>query len=696
MGPDGNFATRVFGAPVNFRDAQGNWQPIDDSLVSSGAAVANRADAYRAAIPNDLAEGPVSVSDSAGSVGLRLEGVSGKGAVSGSSDVFAGAMRGVSVSYTAAPQVLKDTLTLAGRSAPTRFVYDLRLSSGLRPSRRGDGGIDLLDARGRTRFVLLAPFMVDAAHRAGDVGRVSMTLRRSGSGWRVVLVADRRWLAARDRRWPVRVDPTVSVGPAPDCRLEQSSPTSSFCATATDDVDGGSGVADHSILAFNVQGALPADAQVLYATVNMYLGSWSNGTTVPVGAYPLTRSFTSAATWSAYDGTHAWSAPGGDYSSTALDTRNILPSAGWSAWTVSSLARGWVDGSTANHGVILKEPADNVQNELLFNGSGASSNQPYLQLEYRPRVGEPRAATIDRQRLSDRMGLGVNVANGNLLVESDALRVHGTGLDQRVAGTYNNLYGAWVNSGTGWRTGPAPDEFMKVEANGSVVYYGPDGQAFPFDANPGGGYTVPPGIDATVLHNGDGSYTFTFRDGQKHSFDSNGRLVSLVDQNANTIRYTYNAANGNVYASALTSILDTQGRSSSVTMGASPEPDVNFLTRVQDSSGRSVSYGYTGYQLTSFTDGAGNRTSYTYDASENLTQITDPAGEVTKLAYDPSRRITQVTRVTNNQTGTGDATGYAYNPPNTPIFGTSALCSAGSYGQTVKNRPEQPCNHLLL
>jgi hypothetical protein len=35
--PDGSLVARVWAAPVNYRDAQGAWQAIDDSRVASGA-----------------------------------------------------------------------------------------------------------------------------------------------------------------------------------------------------------------------------------------------------------------------------------------------------------------------------------------------------------------------------------------------------------------------------------------------------------------------------------------------------------------------------------------------------------------------------------------------------------------------------------------------------------------------------------
>src|SRR5262245_31657636 len=45
---DGRMETRISSAPMNFRDASGAWQPIDNTLVAGDARVHNRAGRYSA------------------------------------------------------------------------------------------------------------------------------------------------------------------------------------------------------------------------------------------------------------------------------------------------------------------------------------------------------------------------------------------------------------------------------------------------------------------------------------------------------------------------------------------------------------------------------------------------------------------------------------------------------------------------
>src|SRR5689334_18287793 len=126
----GKNVTVVYGGTVNYRDAQGEWQPIDDTLVpssASGYAFENKADGYTVRFPADLAAAPIQLSVGSATVGFALHGAHGHVAASGATARVAGALDGTSVSYTATPQGARELLTLASQNAPQSFTYDLRL-----------------------------------------------------------------------------------------------------------------------------------------------------------------------------------------------------------------------------------------------------------------------------------------------------------------------------------------------------------------------------------------------------------------------------------------------------------------------------------------------------------------------------------------------------------------------------------------
>lgn len=88
------------------------------------------------------------------------------------------------------------------------------------------------------------------------------------------------------------------------------------------------------------------------------------------------------------------------------------------------------------------------------------------------------------------------------------------------------------------------------------------------------------------------------------------------------------------------------------------------ISGMTDTAGsRTTSYGYTGSDLTSFTDAATSATQLSYDGNHNLTKIIDPAkNELTTLSYDAYHRVTELDFF-DSVTGNTYKRHYTYNPP---------------------------------
>lgn len=200
---NGVYMARVFPYPVNYLD-HGHWTPIDDRLVRAGGSAHPVGAGYRLSLPGRLGQAPVSLSADGSSVGLTLLGARAvSGAVSGNKETYSNALPGVTVSYAAQPAVVKEDLVLSHPGTQSQFRYALTLPDSLRPVAQS-GEIKMLDASGRVRFVLLAPFMYEAANGPLDVqhrGGVTMSLSRSPGRWLVTVSPDRSWLASAGRRW---------------------------------------------------------------------------------------------------------------------------------------------------------------------------------------------------------------------------------------------------------------------------------------------------------------------------------------------------------------------------------------------------------------------------------------------------------------------------------------------------------------
>jgi len=690
--------TRIYAQPVNFRNGQGHWQSIDNTLVTDGTGGArNRANSYVATLPPDLS-GRVRFAAAGQFVDFGLAGAQGAGAVSGSTDHFAAVLPGVTADYTAQNTGLKETLTLADSHAQSSFRYSVRSSSGLTAQTNRLGGVEFVDNAGVVEFAMSPPFARDAA---GATVSMALGLDTSGPSPVVTLSVDHAWLGDASRQFPVVVDPSMShredkgdtrsreSGADADCYLaDGASANTNLCGGTTDKL-GWDGTKNNRLLfRFDVQNSLPSNTTVLDAIFGLHQTAASTGSSVSAGAYQLTRSWTTGATWNKYDGTNAWTTPGGDFSATPTATQSLTAGTdNWYSWDVKAMAQAWINNGTANNGLLIKATTESSTNDVFTIDSSQSTNPsyplPYMDVIYAPQTGQPGYYTNTMQQLSDRMSAGVNVASGNLFISNSDLHLPGVaGYDLNISHYFN---GQWERStqdlGTGWTTNLGPDIALRFEPDGTAIFDGPSGYEIPLSPNGSNIYTSPAAFDAILCKStacGTLPTGVTYRLTENHSqdkydFDSNGVLVDRQDRNANQISYSYSSGK-------LSQVTDTHGRATTITYTG------GLISRITDSSGRYVQYGYTNGDLTSYTDAAGKTTSYDYSGAtgdgDDVTKITDPKGNQTIITYDgtSASRVASIKRVTNTGTGAGYTWSYSYQSPSSP-------CGTGDYGKTVVTDP---------
>jgi hypothetical protein len=339
---DGHYVADLYPGSINYQDGSGYWQPIDNALVASsvsGFAVENKANRYHVRFPNDLGKGPVRVETADGWVQFSLKsatGDSGAATVAGASvpgSVHANAdsftLDGATITYAAGNDVMKETVTLASPSAPHTFTYDLKPGPGLTAKQNAGGGIDFLTGSNKLAFSFAPPFMTDASGPLSLSHAVTLKLSPSASGDTVTLTADPKWLADPARKYPVVIDPTVTfTGADQDCYISGSYPTSNYCSAQDDAVGFDNVYGYRAFYQFNVQGSLPNNVTILNAELGLNSYWTANGTSFPVGLYPLTRAWTTAATWNTYNGINTWANAGGDYSGSPTVSTTVTSTAG--------------------------------------------------------------------------------------------------------------------------------------------------------------------------------------------------------------------------------------------------------------------------------------------------------------------------------------------------------------------------------
>lgn len=678
----GNFKTILYPGPVNYRNAAGHYAPIVNTLVpapaSSGEAVENQANGFMAQLPARLSAAPVRFAVGNRSVSFQLAGSglsSVTGHVAGNADTFTNALPHTTVRYTTENAGLQESLILGSASAPSVFTYRLKVAAGLTPVATGLGGIDFRTAGGRVAFAMPAPSMQDASGLPSGFSRaVHLALTGSGGAYTLTLTPSAAWLAAPGRQYPVTVDPTIDfVGANTDCYIVGGSyATQNFCGGTNLDLGYDGTEAGRSLLYYDLAGAIPANAQVLSANLGLYLYGATTSNSTPVTVHALTQAWTSGATWNTYNGTNAWTAAGGTFTSTDYyKAQNVGAStATWVHWWPTALVQGWLDGGIANDGLILKEAApENVTNILQFYSTEYSNSAywPTLQVTWEPQVGVQGFYKLQNIPLDHSTGLYVNVANGNLGVKQHDLQIAGTGLPLHVTRYFNNLSDNTIDLGTGWVMNTGRDVGLLIFSSGSAAFYGPSGYQIPFTLHSNGTFSAPPGINATLVKNGDGTYTLTLlQTGLRYDFTAGGYLSSEQTQNGNTVSFAYNP-NG-----TLASITDTQGRVTTFSYNPS-----GFITTMTGPSGLQYQYIYNPQNnLTSYTDPAGNKTTYGYDSSDDLTSITDPLGNQTTLTYNSSYQVTSITLPT------GAKWTFAYHPDSSDAAGSTVVTDPNGHSTT--------------
>jgi RHS repeat-associated protein len=670
---NGLHKTAFSSTPVNYKDASGNWEAINSALTATASGGwHNTANSVSLQLPSELSS-PVSLSNGGASgIAFTLVGANhvsaNAGTVSGSTAAYPDALADTSVSEQAAPSGVKETLSLAAAGAPSTFTWDLSLASGLSAVAAG-AGIDINGSSG-TVAQIAAPTVTDAS---GATGSASYALNAAGNV--LTLTMDPTWLSAPGRAFPVTVDPSITyLSTANGCTINSGSPTTASCSSTDLGVGVSGGSAQRALVHFPAMsdGTIPVDAQVEDAWLSLPVDTLSGSVTL--NAYPLTRAYSnSAVTWNSYDGTHAWTTAGGDYASTPTVSGSVPSSGTFTMDVPTATAQSWVDGSAANDGFLLKASNESTGTNLAdFIPSDTYGD--FLDVYWTPNTGVASGYPLVSHTLDDHLSLGVNAANGNLIVHATDLSINGAAGQNEVVDRYYNsengtVYGAMDD---GWDLGEGPGVFLEVNSD-NVTAFLPGGQPAVFMDN-GASWTTPPGVDAVLTEPTSGHYALTLNQTQEvidftvQSSCSNGDIpeTSVADRNGETLTYAYSStcdANGEAFLSTIT---DTEGR---VTTFSNNGSYYSGFSDPQTPTARTVTYtgSYTA-QLGQTVDTSGNHTYYTYSsttAGAQMTQIEDPNGNYTVIAYNGSGQVSSLTYVTNVGAKTGPTYTFAYYPGTT-------------------------------
>ncbi|HEY2333635.1 MAG TPA: RHS repeat-associated core domain-containing protein [Solirubrobacterales bacterium] len=413
--------TRIYPDPVNYRGEEGNWRPIGERLHETAEqTLVNGPNDFDVTLPKQIDAKPVrfEVGDQwVESQLLRkdLEGAQLEDEVA----TYEGEGNAPSFEFTGLSNGLKEEIELTDAGQANTFSYELSASDDLEPSLAEDGSIQFRDPEDKTAIVLPAPVMSDSAGAESRAVHYELGPEEDGH-WKLSVVADREWLEDPNRVWPIRIDPTMTVGPALDCVIGGKKGETGWinCAAwgqketvlwSVPQLDASKDYWQRSLMELETT-SIPVNSEITSATFNIHsLEAAKN--TKGVELRKVTKPWNWEASWSRYAGPeHLWTTEGGDYSESLGEvlTATRGNQIGWWQFNMSANVVEKEVNAKAWLSVLMKLIDDKVrecgtesctERKVDFDSSAATTeaNRPYLSVVYKapaPIVTTEAAASV--------------------------------------------------------------------------------------------------------------------------------------------------------------------------------------------------------------------------------------------------------------------------------------------------------------
>ncbi|MDT4987449.1 MAG: hypothetical protein QOI74_1543, partial [Micromonosporaceae bacterium] len=475
---DGTLTAHVFTGPVRMRDADGTWVPVDLTLrANADGSVTPRAH------PNGLRlSGPVGAGthDLVGVVAnghwvtMGWVGALPRPALSGATATYREVRPGVDLVVTATRTGFEELLVVKNEAAVDSVgsvTVPLR-AAGLSIVGDAAGNMNFRDAAGTVVGTSSVPVMFDAARdSAGQPAQRMVVATRStvspqtrgangamGGMADLQLSPDQTYLRDPARQFPITIDPGVTSGPTGWAQVAKEFPTTAFWmqndpnGLGVGDAPSATGqpMTDRLLWSLPLPSSL-VGASISSASFNVHqVHSW-DCQPQPVVLY-RTGPISPSTTW---NNQPVGDAPSGIQSS-AAGCPLLPPSVvSWDARSavVSALNEGQPNVTV---GLRAFDETSSSPNWHRYTPDNAVLTVTYAPSPVAGSTGSPHNATELSFGLTDKLSAQVNVASGNLLVESADMTLAGIGTDVTLGAAYNSLLvGSSLQTGAfgpGWRT----------------------------------------------------------------------------------------------------------------------------------------------------------------------------------------------------------------------------------------------------
>ena len=581
-----------------------------------------------------------------------------------SSVAFDNVMDGVSLLYQNYGYNVKESIIIEKPQEQYAYSFVLNLQ-GLTPMLEADGSVLLRGADGEPVYEIPAPYLADA-DGATSLEDAAYKLERVSGGYLLTVEADPEWMNAPERAYPVTLDPTILLhnkGNVLTTYVRSAWP-GSVAPNSADQFVGYRANEGYDACNVYVQFAnlpeIPQNCVPISAQLAMYNAGFftSDGVgcaapdgslTVEAHEWPAAVSDVSGLTWYLV---HFGSTPVNeetiDYQKLSKKTLGE-----YVTWDITRTVMQWYqkqnEGDTSGGRGVLLEGIDGRENYRVANliGSGYHDYSPYFAVYYRNPVGLESYYTYQEASAGKAGDLSIhNFTNQFTLDRADvslslepasyALRhiynsaTSGIEFSNNEAGGIHTCDYTSMQVGVCWKLSAQQTVVeCKVGDETYLVYNDEDGTEHYFRKTATNTYEDEDGLSLKIVKSTSGGntiYTMTDMDKYHTWVFHNGYLISVTDNNSNTIYFAYNAA----YSSGGSAWKPVKGSASNrlvqIVMDISSSTNARTLQTVADLT-------YSGDRLSSVTDYAGRSTNYSYDSGGHLTQVTYADGTSASYEY---------------------------------------------------------------
>ena len=552
-------------------------------------------------------------------------------------------------------------------------TYSFRIKAdGLTAKLKKDNSVVICDGENKV-FTIPTPYMYDSDFEFSS--EIETTLKKDGSEYILTYAPDYEWLAAEERVYPVTVDPTVSTKPYNDKIVDTS-----VLSTAPVDLSSNTCLYAGALsnrncvvdayINFTKLPRIEKQWAISNAKLNLKTASDKNN---KINAYKVTSEWKTS--------TVRDNPPSLD--STILDVCSVPAQTDtWVCWDITNTVYDWYNGGS-DYGIKLSSPyATNNQSVFYSADAADSENIPYISVEYKT----ISSAQLENSRTIDigRAGTAtINDFSGNLTLTREDIGVDGNVMPVNISMIYNlnNIKG--VLFGYGYRTNysqtisyitdSGKNKFYEyICEDGSTVYFDEDEETGEYTDRSDRGYTLKNnGTKASDYS----SIVITDSSEYEYHFDKYGRLIKIVNTQV-TSKPSIDISYAGDYTEyfKIDNITDGVGRKyqfnydleklvnisyygniSSVIRKVEYKYSENGLSKVIYPDGKSVSYKWNTYRMTSAYNTDNYRVDFEYmqltGEPPRVTGIKEYGSQGTKGADISVKYAPYQTKYINNSTG---------------------------------------------